>query len=118
MISNCPGRYTIRHSKRSPMEIDGVPVTSIGTQAFVNAALGSGEDSVVVHRLQSERCQDPVQVVVFATGGGVITYCKAQAQEEDGGGDAQTLFVHTLNTASGLERKLRGLQLTHVLDTQ
>lgn len=115
MIPNCPGRYTIRNSKRAPVEINGTSVTSMDTLAFINVALncsqGEEHGRVVVHRLESGRCKDPVHVAVFATGGGVITYCKIQGE-----GNAE-LFVHTLNTASGLERKLRGLQLEHVLET-
>jgi len=72
---------------------------------------------VAVHRLQSEQCKDPLQVAVFATGGGVITYCKTQVKDAGEGKGDEKLFVHTLNTASGLERKLRGLQLAHVLET-
>ncbi|OWZ14753.1 hypothetical protein PHMEG_00011712 [Phytophthora megakarya] len=112
MIRNCPGRYIIKHKKSNPFLIDGVPVTSIDTGDFVQQAFAaSGEvPSVVVHELESPRCFDRVKVVVFGAegcGGGVITYCK---QDQDGA----AIYVHTLNTASGLRRKLGGLQIAHV----
>ncbi|POM73852.1 Hypothetical protein PHPALM_9263 [Phytophthora palmivora] len=112
MIRNCPGRYIIKHKKHNPFLIDGVPVTSIDTGDFVHKALAtSGEvPTFIVHDLESPRCIDRVKVVVFGTegcGGGVITYCKQQ--------DGEVIYVHTLNTASGLRRKLGGLQIDHVL---
>ncbi|EEY57228.1 uncharacterized protein PITG_11054 [Phytophthora infestans T30-4] len=114
MIRNCPGRYIIQHKKKNPFLIDKVPVTSIETGDFVWNALATVEGdvpSIVVHDLESPRCVDRVKVVVFGAegcGGGVITYCK---QDHDGA----FIYVHTLNTASGLRRKLGGLQIDHVL---
>ncbi|ETI50208.1 hypothetical protein F443_06176 [Phytophthora nicotianae P1569] len=114
MIRNCPGRYVIKNKKSTPFLIDGVPVTSIDTGDVVRQALGTtGREvpTIVVHDLESPRCVDRVNVVVFGAegcGGGVITYCK---QEQDG----NAIYVHTLNTASGLRRKLGGLQIDHVL---
>lgn len=116
MIPNCPGRYTIRHSRKSPMQINGIPVTEIATKAFVETALAPKDDAearieVEVHELTSERCKDAVRVAVFPGGGGVISYCKIQEDHENG----EMLFIHTFNTASGLKRKLEGLSLAHVL---
>ncbi|TMW63649.1 hypothetical protein Poli38472_002590 [Pythium oligandrum] len=111
MIKNCPGRYIIKHKRSNPVLIDGQSVTSLDTQAFLSAVFNE-DVTFTVHDLQSERCQDRVQVVVFRDTGGVITYCKA-SQGQDG--EPQTLYVHTLNTASGLKRKLEGLRLDHVL---
>ncbi|KAG2788793.1 hypothetical protein PC129_g4388 [Phytophthora cactorum] len=114
MIRNCPGRYIIKHKKKNPFLIDGLPVTSIDTGDFVRRALATTEGEVptiVVHDLESPRCVDRAKVVVFGAegcGGGVITYCK---QEQDG----EAIYVHTLNTASGLRRKLGGLQIDYVL---
>ncbi|KAG7376181.1 hypothetical protein PHYPSEUDO_014128 [Phytophthora pseudosyringae] len=115
MIRNCPGRYIIKHKKANPFLIDGVPVTSIDTGDFVQQAIATAEGQVptiVVHSLESPRCVDRVKVVVFGAegcGGGVISYCKPEA-------DGAAIYVHTLNTASGLRRKLSGLQIGHVLN--
>ncbi|KAK1931049.1 Lysine acetyltransferase [Phytophthora citrophthora] len=114
MIRNCPGRYIIKHKKQNPFLIDGVPVTSIDTGDFVRQAIATAEGevyTVVVHDLESPQCVDRMKVVVFGAegcGGGVITYCK---QDENG----SDVYVHTLNTASGLRRKLSGLRIDHIL---
>lgn len=70
----------------------------------------------VCEDLRSAKCSDIVQVAVFADSGGVITYCKQQAPSESS--QDGILYVHTLNTASGLSRKLTGLGLHHVLETR
>jgi hypothetical protein len=122
MIPNCPGRYVIKHKKQRPFLVDGVPVTSVDTGDFVRTALAVKEGDVpdiVVHDLESPRCVDRVKIVVFGTegsGGGVITYCKQDHNAADGElANGPTIFVHTLNTASGMRRKLGGLQIDHVL---
>ncbi|KAH7477089.1 hypothetical protein KRP22_001016 [Phytophthora ramorum] len=120
MIRSCPGRYIIKHKKQSPFLVDGAPVTATDTGEFVRKALSTTEGelpTVVVHDLESPRCVDRVKVVVFGAegcGGGVITYCKqdAAASEQE---QTAAIYVHTLNTASGLRRKLEGLQIDHVL---
>ncbi|KAF1788471.1 hypothetical protein GQ600_25270 [Phytophthora cactorum] len=56
MIRNCPGRYIIKHKKKNPFLIDGLPVTSIDTGDFVRRALATTEGEVptiVVHDLES-----------------------------------------------------------------
>jgi hypothetical protein len=120
MIPNCPGRYVVKHKKQRPFLVNGVAVTSVDTGDFVRTALaakGAQVPNIVVHDLESPRCVDRVRVVVFGadgSGGGVITYCKQEdtaAAEERG----PAIFVHTLNTASGLRRKLGGLQIDRVL---
>ncbi|KAJ8528600.1 hypothetical protein ON010_g14729 [Phytophthora cinnamomi] len=121
MIRNCPGRYVVRHKKQAPFLVDGVPVTAVDTEDFVRKALAKSESDVpaiVVHDLVSPRCVDRVKVVVFGaegSGGGVITYCKREPASSNEGQDAAVVYVHTLNTATGLRRKLGGLQIDHVL---
>uniref|UniRef100_K3WE69 Uncharacterized protein n=1 Tax=Globisporangium ultimum (strain ATCC 200006 / CBS 805.95 / DAOM BR144) TaxID=431595 RepID=K3WE69_GLOUD len=117
MIRNCPGRYILKHRKSSPLLLGGVHVTQVPTDAFVAAALNVDREAVHVHQLRSERCADAVCVVLFdapggggGNGGGVITYCKCKQD-----GDEDVVYVHTLNTASGLQRKLEGLRIAHVL---
>ncbi|KAE9006916.1 hypothetical protein PR001_g16041 [Phytophthora rubi] len=121
MIRNCPGRYIIKHKKQAPFLIDGVAVTAIDSGDFVRRALATSEGEVptiAVHNLVSPRCVDRIKVVVFGaegSGGGVITYCKQETISSDEAQDGAAVYVHTLNTASGLRRKLRGLQIDHVL---
>lgn len=120
MIRNCPGRYVLKQRKSAPVRVftsssdsSGRLATEVDLRAFLTAALGEEHTATIaVHQLQSERCADAVQVTVFHdSGGGVITYCK-----RDASGDSDALvYVHTLNTASGLQRKLEGLRLDHVL---
>lgn len=147
MIRNCPGRYTLKHRKSAPARIGEALATTLDTRALLVAALGEHDAArIAVHRVQSERCADMVQVAVFRdTGGsgGVITYCKRSTSASDSnsndstGGDASSnkiniahepsepreqtapdaalVYVHTLNTASGLQRKLAGLRVDYVL---
>jgi hypothetical protein len=122
MIKGCPGRYIIKHKRTNQVLVHGTPVTALDTATFLTEALGRdlGSDGMVVHDLQSEKCVDRVQVVVFPDSGGVITYCKRDEDAPPTSTDAATprssmLYVHTLNTASGLKRKLQGLGLDHVL---
>lgn len=118
MIRNCPGRYVLKQRKSAPVRVftsssdSSRLATEVDLRSFLTAALGEEHAAAVaVHQLQSERCVDAVQVAVFHDSGGVITYCK-----RDTSGDSDALvYVHTLNTASGLQRKLEGLHLDHVL---
>ncbi|KAJ0409563.1 hypothetical protein ATCC90586_010074 [Pythium insidiosum] len=112
MIKGCPGRYIIRDKQNNPALVDGQRVTALDARALLRAALGDATaDQLVVHTAQSERCVDGVQVVVFPDSGGVITYVKPSAD----GSDQPAAYVHTLNTASGLQRKLEGLRLDALL---
>ncbi|GLD97643.1 hypothetical protein PINS_up006333 [Pythium insidiosum] len=114
MIKGCPGRYVVRDKQSNPVLINGRRVTTLDARALLEAALGDTTvQSLTVHDVQSERCVDRVQVVVFPDTGGVITYVKAPAA--NGGGDEPSVYVHTLNTASGLQRKLEGLRLDALL---
>ncbi len=56
-----------------------------------------------VHRFRVAAARDVVLVVVFEDGAGLISY-----QKLDGA------LLHTLNTAEGLQRKLRQLDITLV----
>ena len=79
-IANCPGRFVLRDglSTMGPSELAGCE------------ALQS--------RQYQSSSRDPVHVVRFGDGGGLISYQKPAGE-----------FLHTLNTASGMERKLRAL---------
>ena len=78
-IPNCPGRYALRAGAVATPPEDLAPGTCRGTEHVSVAA------------------KDPVIVTSFEDGG-LISYRKA-----DG------MFLHTLNTREGLERKLRQL---------
>mmetsp|Transcript_6504 Transcript_6504/g.12873 ORF Transcript_6504/g.12873 Transcript_6504/m.12873 type:complete len:124 (+) Transcript_6504:180-551(+) len=68
----------------------------------------SGMKEAKVWRVQKSG-KDPMDVVVFRTGGGIITYRK-KVQDK-----AELVLVHTLNTESGLLRKLLDLQRENVI---
>ena len=48
--------------------------------------------------------KDPIVLLRFPGGGGLLSYCKRK-------GGCERLFVHTLNTESGLIRKVDALRL-------
>ncbi|ETV67702.1 hypothetical protein H257_16168 [Aphanomyces astaci] len=101
MIPNCPGRYVTKKNKvlaAMPLE-DLVGLLNNN----VDGTSGGTQDIRVIHTT-SDTIVDAVHVAVFPDGGGVITYCKPSGA-----------FVHTLNTQSGLERKLAGLRLSSCL---
>lgn len=85
-IPNCPGRYVPRKScsyidKKTPYEV-------IETDLYP------------LQEFTTEKNRDPVQVIVFPDGGGLLTYVKSDGR-----------YVHTLNTPSGLVRKSTALGL-------
>lgn len=57
-----------------------------------------GSDVLIQH-FQSPQAKDPVCVVLFENGG-LISYLKPEG-----------IFIHTLNTLEGFERKLRQLEI-------
>lgn len=117
MIRGCPGRYVLRGRRSRPARVAGALATALDTRALLAAALGEQTASgVCVWQLRSARCADVVAVAVLVDGGGVLTYCKRGGGESAiGADDGDVVHVHTLNTASGLQRKLEGLGLDHVL---
>jgi hypothetical protein len=78
-IPNCPGRYVLAAG----------PVATLPEEIVAGANDGSEHVSVAA--------RDPVIVTPFDDGG-LISYRKAEG-----------MFLHTLNTREGLERKLRQL---------
>ncbi|TYZ67516.1 hypothetical protein PybrP1_004642 [[Pythium] brassicae (nom. inval.)] len=117
MIRGCPGRYVLRGRRSRPARVAGALATQLDTRALLAAALGEEAAArVCVQRLRSARCADVVAVGVLADGGGVLTYCKREGNGGDTEADASdVVHVHTLNTASGLRRKLEGLDIDYVL---
>ena len=89
-IRNCPGRYTIRRR-----DLAGWP-----PERLLAAALGAAAPQTGLWR-HSSSTSDAIHAVRFAGGGGLLTYAR---------GDGT--FVHTLNTESGLLRKIAALRVT------
>jgi hypothetical protein len=98
-IRNCPGRYVCssQHLKqRTPTEL----VLTVDSSACLHEFNIDGKD--------------PITVCRFRGGGGLMTYTKVK---QPGGGKGEglwasgpsILFVHTLNTESGLIRKIDAL---------
>mmetsp|Transcript_32834 Transcript_32834/g.61065 ORF Transcript_32834/g.61065 Transcript_32834/m.61065 type:complete len:185 (-) Transcript_32834:192-746(-) len=94
-IRGCPGRFTARGKRMRSTEV----------QALVEA---SGIKEAKIWRVEKSG-KDPMDVVVFKTGGGVITYRKSANDKE------VLVLVHTLNTESGLLRKLLDLRRENVI---
>lgn len=133
MIPNCPGRYNVRRRKSVPVLLREHDPSHLDPHTLLSLVFGEeAVQTMHVHELQSAKCVDPVSVVVFADagGGGLMTYCKQVVASDHSGHDGGTaadvegssplqstsfVYVHTLNTASGLARKLGGLGIDHVL---
>jgi hypothetical protein len=85
-IRNCPGRYVLR-----------------GAGGHLSPAAIMGEAGTLSeHRVAA--AQDTVLVLKLETGGGLISYRRADGS-----------LLHTLNTPEGFERKLRQLGI-EILD--
>ena len=81
-IRGCPGRFIL----------PGGP-----TETSIDELL---EQKVAVRIYHTSSLPDPVLVVSFPDGGGIISYKKAESG-----------FIHTLNTKEGFERKLATLDI-------
>lgn len=94
-IRGCPGRYTLKtgeHQHTPPAQL----LSALELEHDVH---------VTRHELLGK---DPMVVSQLPDGGGLLTYCKPTTG----------VFVHTLNTTSGLERKTKALGVaTHCAHT-
>ncbi|OQR96368.1 hypothetical protein ACHHYP_15996 [Achlya hypogyna] len=107
MIPNCPGRYIVKKNRDIVRLTLAELVASLGVpvvdddDALANGLPGAKAAGTIrlVHTT-SPTIVDVVHVALFPDGGGIITYCKPTND-----------YVHTLNTHSGLQRKLAGLRL-------
>ena len=79
-IPDCPGRYRLAEGRNTSHPLH---LAARAAQAI---------------SASSDRCRDPFVVVPLQGGGGLLSY-----RRSDGS------YLHTLNTASGLERKLKEL---------
>ena len=84
-IRNCPGRFTAPRStnRTSPA-------------ALLQEVLGAAAPPLVTWDIAGK---DPILLARLPGGGGLLSYAKAEA------------FVHTLNTESGLLRKVEALKM-------
>lgn len=84
-IPGCPGRYVLRGglTKETFPELAGASPS------------GSGGVPIRMTEYRSAAAQDPVLVIRFEDGGGVISFRKPDGR-----------YVHTLATAEGFYRKL------------
>jgi len=89
-IPNCPGRYVPR---KSSSHIDKLTPHQV-----------IESDRYPIQQFTSEKTKDPIQVMVFPDGSGLLTYVKSDGR-----------YVHTLNTPSGLVRKSSALGLSLTL---
>ena len=90
-IRDCPGRYTVRRRR----DLSRWP-----PERLLAAALGGNVPPVSLWRHRSG-AKDAIHAVRFAGGGGLLTYARSDGT-----------FVHTLNTESGLLRKIAALRVT------
>lgn len=84
-IPGCPGRYVLRGGLRE----ETFPELAAASPP------GSGEMTMRMTEHRSASAPDPVLVIRFEDGGGVISFRKPDGRH-----------VHTLNTAEGFRRKL------------
>lgn len=88
-IKNCPGRYVTKKN----VEAQQTPLQNL----IVDRLNVTGR----IMSITTDHT-DHVETIHFEGGGGVITYCKCNGT-----------FVHTLNTESGYDRKMRALGLEY-----
>lgn len=55
---------------------------------------------------QSPKCKDDIHIVIFKTGGGLLSYHKPDET-----------FVHTLNTPEGMKRKTTQLEIELLINS-
>ena len=89
-IRNCPGRYVVGRERSE--EALATPPTDLVLPAGVEVTRHFQHDG------------DPVLLAVLPGGGGLVTFEKESGNMKQG-----ICYVHTLNTASGLARKLASL---------
>jgi hypothetical protein len=88
-IPNCPGRYVLAR---------GSEKKELSTKTS-NSLVGDNFPAIV---FQSQICRDPIHIIRFASGGGLLSY-----EHVD-----RNCYTHTLNTPSGLIRKMKHLEIS------
>eukprot|EP00050_Salpingoeca_kvevrii_P017427 m.65038 g.65038 ORF g.65038 m.65038 type:complete len:127 (+) comp7551_c0_seq1:1160-1540(+) len=91
-IRGCPGRFVVSRDADTT------------TPEELLAAIGADESVCASLQRVSSAGRDPIALVAFPGGGGLLTYIKANGN-----------YVHTLNSESGRRRKLLALGLAHLL---
>lgn len=91
-LRNCPGRYSCRVKPAAQQQPVQMLQHVFGEE--LNATM------IAMHFSFSAAGKDPITVLRFADGGGLLSYDKGEG-----------VFVHTLNTESGLCRKLIAMRI-------
>ena len=93
-LRNCPGRYVSSDRALRLVSAEKLAAETLGREGCIQSYQLPGRDNILVAPLDG--------------GGGVLTY------EKQSGADGLPVYVHTLNTESGLIRKIDalGIQLT------
>jgi hypothetical protein len=90
-IKNCPGRYVTKSNPQATEISPTVLLHSLDINCSLNEYLIEGKDLIAISH--------------FDGGGGLLTYLKSDGR-----------FVHTLNTESGLLRKMKALGLLEIVN--
>ena len=101
MRVHCPGRYYIPRgiaSRDSPR----VLIDNLQWSESIKLLLVSRLTEI------SKDGKDPMLLIFFPGGGGLLTYTKQNPPT----------YIHTLNTSSGMERKLKAMNLSEYWDTR
>eukprot|EP01080_Neovahlkampfia_damariscottae_P005551 gene5551-9370_t len=85
-INNCPGRYVLEtfEEKEKLKKVPTKEIVKNGKEFF----------------FKSKNCKDDIVIILFEDEGAILTYIRKN-------GD----FCHTLNTQSGLTRKMKQLEI-------
>jgi hypothetical protein len=88
-IPNCPGRYVLDENK---------VYSHLPPEKFLSTNTKPTE-------FHSKNCRDVVLIIPFKTGGGLLSY---RSRNKEG----KVQYVHTMNTESGLQRKMKQLEIS------
>ena len=108
-IKNCPGRHVLKKkvgNASTPIEF---MTQSMRKLEDLNLQIGGQH----IHELQETfgLKNDKIFLVFFRNGGGLMSYEKVTEDDEK-------LYVHTLNTPSGMLRKLSAMRVSYRFDAQ
>eukprot|EP00471_Norrisiella_sphaerica_P007210 CAMPEP_0184478588 /NCGR_PEP_ID=MMETSP0113_2-20130426/577_1 /TAXON_ID=91329 /ORGANISM="Norrisiella sphaerica, Strain BC52" /LENGTH=185 /DNA_ID=CAMNT_0026856437 /DNA_START=97 /DNA_END=654 /DNA_ORIENTATION=+ len=93
-IRGCPGRYVV--ARRAAGALSSMSLVDLLARSEV------AEASMILKVRKDGK--DPMDIIFFPGGGGIITYCRFKKDGE--ASIAVPLYIHTLNTESGLIRKI------------
>lgn len=103
-IKNCPGRYVTKKNKEAEIQTPKEILES-------HFEFVSGE----LKHFKVDSNKDEICVAMFHDGGGIITYLKLTSCREESDlkekNQLQYQYIHTLNTESGFQRKIKALNI-------